>query len=393
MDQQVANRIKSSICNGNRISGYSHDFYKYPARFPPSFARQIIEVFTEKNDLVIDPYMGGGTTLVEANVLGRRAVGIDISSLATFISRVKTYLFSEKELGEISQWLYAIQPKLNIHLKVDRPSIWIKEGYQRNINGRYIWRVRKTIELMLNEISNLSNPKYQDFCRCLLLRTAQWAIDCRSEIPSVSKFRNRSLQFLSEFSIGALQFAEAVKNNEKHFLENESRRIQCVNSSSDKINNLIHEPPKLILTSPPYPGVHVLYHRWQVHGRKETPSPFWIAGCKDGHGESFYTMGGRTDYGISKYFTDIERSFRTIYNLSDKNTFIVQVIAFSEPDKQFDRYLNIMKRIGFLEERFPKLSNSEDGRLWRSVPNRKWYTAKKDLLTSSNEVVLFHRKH
>jgi hypothetical protein len=39
---------------------------------------------------------------------------------------------------------------------------------------------------------------------------------------------------------------------------------------------------KLIVTSPPYPGVHVLYHRWHVDGRRETPAPYWIAGCNDG---------------------------------------------------------------------------------------------------------------
>jgi hypothetical protein len=32
-------------------------------------------------------------------------------------------------------------------------------------------------------------------------------------------------------------------------------------------------PPRLVLTSPRYAGVHVLYHRWQVDGRKEAPLP------------------------------------------------------------------------------------------------------------------------
>ena len=51
--------------------------------------------------------------------------------------------------------------------------------------------------------------------------------------------------------------------------------------------------PKLVLTSPPYPGVHVLYHRWQVDGRKEAPLPFMIANKLDGAGSSYYTMGDR----------------------------------------------------------------------------------------------------
>ena len=43
--------------------------------------------------------------------------------------------------------------------------------------------------------------------------------------------------------------------------------------------------PQLVVTSPPYPGVHVLYHRWQVDGRKEAPLPFMIANKLDGAGQ------------------------------------------------------------------------------------------------------------
>lgn len=42
--------------------------------------------------------------------------------------------------------------------------------------------------------------------------------------------------------------------------------------------------PRLVATSPPYPGVHILYHRWQVDGRKEAPLPFVIANMLDGCG-------------------------------------------------------------------------------------------------------------
>ena len=42
--------------------------------------------------------MGGGTVLVEASSLGRRSVGIDISGLATFVSKVKTTPLSENDI-------------------------------------------------------------------------------------------------------------------------------------------------------------------------------------------------------------------------------------------------------------------------------------------------------
>jgi DNA modification methylase len=86
--------LLDAILSEEAVMGYTHDFYRYPARFSPKFVGAAIREFTEVGDVVFDPFMGGGTTLVEARAQGRHAVGIDISSLATFISRVKTNLLS-----------------------------------------------------------------------------------------------------------------------------------------------------------------------------------------------------------------------------------------------------------------------------------------------------------
>jgi hypothetical protein len=75
------------------VSGLTHNFYKYPARFSPSFVRQVILSFSSPGDLVFDPFMGGGTTLVEARALGRRAAGPDISSLDVFLDWNKNMRF------------------------------------------------------------------------------------------------------------------------------------------------------------------------------------------------------------------------------------------------------------------------------------------------------------
>ncbi|UCE74376.1 MAG: site-specific DNA-methyltransferase [Methanomassiliicoccales archaeon] len=64
----------------------------YPARFSPAFASTAIELFSNPGDIVLDPYMGGGTTIVEAMVAGRRAIGADLNSLFKFLIKVKPYI-------------------------------------------------------------------------------------------------------------------------------------------------------------------------------------------------------------------------------------------------------------------------------------------------------------
>ncbi len=87
------------------VKGLTHGYYKYPARFSPSFARAAIEAFTNPGDVCLDPHVGGGTTLVEAIAAGRKAVGVDISTLAEFVSRIKSTVFSDAELNVLERWV------------------------------------------------------------------------------------------------------------------------------------------------------------------------------------------------------------------------------------------------------------------------------------------------
>jgi hypothetical protein len=73
--------------------------------------------------------------------------------------------------------------------------------------------------------------------------------------------------------------------------------------------------PKLVVTSPPYPGIHVLYHRWQVDGRKEAPFPFLIANKLDGAGSSYYTMGDRQYPELRTYFDNLQANMSSIVRL------------------------------------------------------------------------------
>lgn len=50
----------------------------HPATFPISLAKKVIELFTHEGELVIDPFVGSGTTLVAAQDLNRNAIGFDL---------------------------------------------------------------------------------------------------------------------------------------------------------------------------------------------------------------------------------------------------------------------------------------------------------------------------
>jgi hypothetical protein len=368
------------------VTGLTHNFYKYPARFSPSFARQIVSSFSNPGDLVFDPFMGGGTTLVEARALGRRGAGTDISSLAVFLAETKTSIFSPAQLRRIESWAKRLVPKLNLHKPTSSQREWEDAGYLRNISGRKTWAVRKMLSMALSAVSQFDSDREQKFARCALLRTAQWALDCREDIPAVHEIRARFLVIVNEMVQGARQFAKETQKAgcaDVHCLHRSAVGIEA----DSRVTELGH--PSLILTSPPYPGVHVLYHRWQVLGRRETPAPFWIAGTLDGAGASYYTFGDRKN--VPRYYELAREAFASVAMVCDRRTVVAQMVAFSEPEWQLPSYLEVMSDSGFKEITFPQLANHRDGRVWRSVPNRKWYADKMGATAGSNEVVLFHK--
>lgn len=55
---------------------------KYRGNFAPQIARNLILKYTKENDLILDPMVGSGTTLIEAKLLHRNAIGIDINQNA-----------------------------------------------------------------------------------------------------------------------------------------------------------------------------------------------------------------------------------------------------------------------------------------------------------------------
>lgn len=66
---------------------------KHPAMFPVELCRRLIQLYTKKGDLVIDPFVGSGSTLVACKELGRRGVGIDINE--KFVKLAKKRLSQE----------------------------------------------------------------------------------------------------------------------------------------------------------------------------------------------------------------------------------------------------------------------------------------------------------
>ena len=62
------------------FNGESKKRIGHPAPFPRELPRRCIKLFSYEGDTVFDPFVGSGTTLIEAQINGRKGVGVDIDS-------------------------------------------------------------------------------------------------------------------------------------------------------------------------------------------------------------------------------------------------------------------------------------------------------------------------
>ncbi len=83
---------------------------KHPAMFPVELCRRLIEIYTKKGDVVLDPFMGSGSAIIAARDLERKGIGFDIN--LDFVELAKKRLSQQKL----------------IHLGVEDPDIYCEDA-------------------------------------------------------------------------------------------------------------------------------------------------------------------------------------------------------------------------------------------------------------------------
>ena len=81
----------------------THGLHPYPAKFIPQIPNALIQELSSVGDVVCDIFCGSGTTLVEALLLKRHAVGIDANPLACLITRAKTTRVTDEDTGPLQE--------------------------------------------------------------------------------------------------------------------------------------------------------------------------------------------------------------------------------------------------------------------------------------------------
>jgi len=108
----------------------------HPATFPISLSKKVIELFSHKGELILDPFVGSGTTLVAANDLGRNAVGFDLQSHYIDICEKR---LSQGDLFNSSEQLAIQDDALHVPFYLSEESVslfWTSPPYANLLNRK-----------------------------------------------------------------------------------------------------------------------------------------------------------------------------------------------------------------------------------------------------------------
>jgi DNA modification methylase len=294
--------------NTRSVNQYlTHWIYPYKGKFHPQMIRALLNIIgLKEGDIVLDPFIGSGTTALEAQLLGINCLGIDISPLCVLQSKVKTE--SVETIDEIEKIKKNILNKIN-------PSLFNQES-----------------ESFLQMIDSLADEKVKNFYKMAYL-VAVSDNARRGRNFEQSFYKNLELMIKSVRDFRDIARELNLKLGRVEIKTGDSRNLPLENNSIDGI-----------ITSPPY-SIALDYVSNDAHALKVLG--YELSEIR----EEFVGVRGRGQERINLYNQDMKRSYEEMYRVLKPKSFAAIIIGnatyLGEEIKTVEFTIDYCQKIGF----------------------------------------------
>jgi len=224
-----------------------HRWYYFVHSYSPTFVRyEIKKNRISGEDSILDPFVGAGTTLVEAKARGINSCGVDVIEFLSFASRVKTeWNIDHVEFYSTSQRV--LEAAAERYQAGDVP-----EFRSELLPESYISResLRKILSLK-EEIRRVNNSKIKDLLTLVLASIAKPSSNIGLG-PNVGLKRKKSDANVFKLF---LEKARVVRDDLKG-VKNCEVEAKVLTGDSRELSSMLNEEFACVITSPPYPQDH-----------------------------------------------------------------------------------------------------------------------------------------
>lgn len=242
---------------------FTHAYHPYSSKYIPQIPYNLINLLSKKNEAVLDPFLGSGTTLVEAKLLGRNGFGVDINPLARLISKVKTTPIEPTILKkEVSNLKNALIDKISsvraqrVLYSEEAEDVVSKIDNMRFVNNIQSWFQRNVIlELFVirEEIYKTPNRDIKDFLLVAFSSIIRTVSDAASGYGNLMINKNAP-QKRRIFETFLAKLDKMIEEMEKFYAAaNRDSTVEIIQYDSRLLTNIIpKESIDFICTHPPY---------------------------------------------------------------------------------------------------------------------------------------------
>jgi DNA modification methylase len=251
---ETLGRVGWDFINASASRKSIHSFHSYPARFIPEIPRTVIRELSPPRDaLILDPFCGCGTTLVEAQQAGYVSVGIDLNPIGCLISRVKTTPLPIAFIEAAARCIAAARKQRSVIL----PTI-------PNLAHWFRIDVCEALAALRMVISDVKNPVTQQALEAVFSSIIVRVSNQDSDTRYAAVTKEVSAEYVFE------AFADAAQT-----LASLTLALPLLEEAPATVinQNIFDVEPSdipgdvgLVVTSPPYPNAYEywLYHKYRM---------------------------------------------------------------------------------------------------------------------------------
>lgn len=235
-------------------------YHWYPARYIPQLPGILIGYFSTPGEVVLDPFMGSGTTLLEAWKLGRRAIGVELNPVAVMIAQAK--LFAPKESfislrGMVEQRARGllVDPRFEAELPSMVPHFDENVGWYHPdtlLELAAIWTALG--EVVSSEFYVVGIAAFSAILRYASSQEKHWGWICDNVKPKQKTYRTalkRFIEKLNEFERASRSLLDDGRSLQESAVLLEEIMVK-EGDCATVLAGLPDESVDLVVTSPPY---------------------------------------------------------------------------------------------------------------------------------------------
>jgi DNA modification methylase len=244
--EAIANGELFSLSLSNRTANLTHGLHRFAAKYIPRIPGWALDNFATRNAVVLDPFCGSGTTLVEALSRCKTSIGIDCDAMACMIARAKTSHVTHNSIQELGHQIRNEWHGPARELHAPMPGVvnfghWFSESAWGDLQSLFatISRLRCT-------------PQEQDFLRCIfssILRYVSNADDQTQKTYVSGTLKKHPPEVAPTFWKAFARALTSLKELEAVRLPDATTSVMLGDAAD------IQLPPSsvdLVITSPPY---------------------------------------------------------------------------------------------------------------------------------------------